>query len=39
MEHVEMKYGDLLELAKPYLEKNDFGVAHIMRVARANNFG
>lgn len=27
-----MKYKRLLELAKPYLEKNDFGVEHTLRV-------
>ena len=27
-----MKYKKLLGLAKPYLEKNDFGVAHTLRV-------
>ena len=27
-----MKYHELFELAKPYLEKNDFGVAHTKRV-------
>jgi HD superfamily phosphodiesterase len=27
-----MKYESLLELAKPYLEKNDFGVEHTLRV-------
>lgn len=27
-----MKYESLLELARPYLEKNDFGVEHTLRV-------
>ncbi len=27
-----MKFEKLLELAKPYLEKNDFGVSHTLRV-------
>ena len=27
-----MKHEELLKLAKPYLERNDFGVAHTIRV-------
>ena len=32
-----MKYKELLELAKPYLEKNTLGVKHTLRVLEIAN--